>query len=588
MSNISENKICQNCHKDFVIEPDDFSFYKKIKVPPPTFCPECRMIRRMAFRDYRIFYKRKSDKTGETIFSVFSQQSPFKVWERDIWWSDECDNLNHEIDVDFKKSFFSQLKELFLNVPLPSQTAWSLINSEYCAGSNSLKNCYLVFTATHSEDSMYCSEINNTKNSVDVTRIESSELCYQSFALTKCYGTVFSSSCENCMDVWFSRDLVGCNYCFGCTNLRNKQYYIFNEKYTKEEYKKLIDSFNLGSYKSIGEIKEKTDKIIGKSIRKFMEGHYNQNVSGEYINNSKNVHNSYYVIQAEDCKYLQCFITPTAKNCYDCSLWGENTELAYECSSIGSDNYNVKFSCRCYKGSQNCEYSLYCIGCSYVFGCSGLRSKQYCILNKQYSKEEYFPLVEKLKKHMNDMPYVNQKGIIYKYGEFFPEEFSSFCYNESLAQDYFPLKKEEALRQGYRWKDKEERNYSVDIFSKDIPDNINDVNEDIINKVIECDHNNKQHPTYCEASCTEAFKIIPEELQFYKRMNLPLPRLCPNCRYFERIKMRNPMKLWHRTCMCDKENHEHKGKCLNEFETSYAPEKQEIVYCERCYQQEVY
>jgi hypothetical protein len=47
-----------------------------------------------------------------------------------------------------------------------------------------------------------------------------------------------------------------------------------------------------------------------------------------------------------------------------------------------------------------------------------------------------------------------------------------------------------------------------------------------------------------------------------------------------RIKRVNPPKLWHRKCM--------KEGCQNEFETSYAPERPEIVYCEKCYQQEVY
>jgi RNA polymerase subunit RPABC4/transcription elongation factor Spt4 len=37
-----ETKNCQNCKKDFNIEPDDFSFYEKMKVPVPTWCPECR------------------------------------------------------------------------------------------------------------------------------------------------------------------------------------------------------------------------------------------------------------------------------------------------------------------------------------------------------------------------------------------------------------------------------------------------------------------------------------------------------------------------------------------------------------------
>ncbi len=570
-----QNKTCQNCKCDFIIESEDFNFYEKIKVPPPTWCPECRMIRRMSFRDYRVLYKRKSDKTGKIIFSIFPQESPFKVWERDIWWSDELNALDYGKNVDFNKNFFIQLKELFFDVPSSGQTCWNMVNSEYCTGANSLKNCYLVFVSTFSEDSMYCAEINRTKNSIDVTRIESSELCYQSFALIKCYQAFFSSHCENCMDIWFSRNLVGCNYCFGCTNLRNKQYCVFNKQYTKENYIKYVDDLDLSSYKSMKAVKEKAEKVVEKSIRKFMEGRYNSNVSGEYINNSKNTFNSYYVIQGEDSKYVQSFFTPGFKDCYDCTMWGQNSELCYECSSVGENCYNNKFNYRCSRGSHDCEYSYSCYGSSNIFGCSGLINKQYCILNKQYTKEEYSRLREKVIKHMNDVPYLDKKGTMYTYGEFFPLELSPFSYNESMAQDYFPLEKKQAVNLGFRWKDKEERNYKIDIKNENIPDSNKDITEDILNKAIECENKNKN-----VEYCTEAFKIIKSELQFYKKFNLPLPRLCPNCRHFDRLKMRNSLKLWNRKCM--------KEGCQNEFETSYAPECPEIVYCERCYQQEVY
>ena len=570
-----QNVICQNCKTQFTIEPEDFNFYEKIKVPPPTFCPGCRMIKRMAFRDYRVLYRRKSNKTHDIIFSIIPQESLLKVWERDIWWSDEWDSLAYGKDYDFNKPFFSQLKELILEVPYPSQTCWNMVNSEYCTGANYLKNCYLVFVSTNSEDCIYGAEINKTKSSIDITRIESSELCYKSFYLTKCYQTFFSSHCENCINVWFSRDLSNCSSCFGCVNLRNKKYCIWNVQYSKEEYEKSIKELNIGSYKSIKEIKEKVNLIFNKSIRKYTEGRYNSNVSGEYINNSKNVLKSYYVNQGEDCKYLQCFFSPSVKNCFDCTEWGENSELCYECSSVGAESYNNKFNYRCSKGTHNSEYSFNCMGCGDVFACSGLRNKQYCILNKQYEKEEYFKLKEKIIKHMNDMPYVDKKGIIYKYGEFFPIEFSPFSYNESLAQDYFPLTKEKVLKEGYRWKEKIERNYQIEIKNKNMSDDIKDVDKSIINKVIECVDMGE-----CNHECIGVFKIIKEEFQFYKRMNLPLPRFCPNCRYFERIKMRNGIKLYKRKCM--------KEGCNNEFETSYAPERPEIVYCERCYQQEVY
>jgi hypothetical protein len=97
---------------------------------------------------------------------------------------------------------------------------------------------------------------------------------------------------------------------------------------------------------------------------------------------------------------------------------------------------------------------------------------------------------------------------------------------------------------------------------------------EILKEVFECAHQGK-----CNDHCATAFRVAPQELQFLRKMGLPLPRLCPYCRQVERIKLKNPLKLWHRKCM--------KPGCNNEFETSYAPERPEIIYCEQCYNAEV-
>lgn len=71
-------------------------------------------------------------------------------------------------------------------------------------------------------------------------------------------------------------------------------------------------------------------------------------------------------------------------------------------------------------------------------------------------------------------------------------------------------------------------------------------------------------------------------------MSIPIPRRCFMCRYQRRVTKRLPLKLWHRSCMCEQDNHEHKGKCAEEFETGYDPKGADIVYCEKCYQKEIY
>ncbi|MBI5221144.1 MAG: hypothetical protein HY978_04940 [Candidatus Liptonbacteria bacterium] len=117
---------------------------------------------------------------------------------------------------------------------------------------------------------------------------------------------------------------------------------------------------------------------------------------------------------------------------------------------------------------------------------------------------------------------------------------------------------------------------------------------DLVGKVVACAHSGQ-----CQHNCSTAFKIVPQEIDFYSRFRLPLPDLCPNCRYGERLRFRNPVQLWSRTCQCagatsdngvyaNTANHTHTpNHCPNELETSYSPDRPEIIYCEQCYQAEV-
>ena len=212
-----------------------------------------------------------------------------------------------------------------------------------------------------------------------------------------------------------------------------------------------------------------------------------------------------------------------------------------------------------------------------------MRSKQYCIFNKQYSKEEYEELVPRIIEQMNTTPYVDKLGKKYKYGEYFPAEFSPFAYNETTAFEENPLSKEEVISKGYKWRDMNSKSYTPTIKENKIPDSINDVSDSICNEIIECPNQGK-----VETRCTSAYRILPDELSFYRQMNLPIPRYCPNCRYHQRLVWKNPFHFYERECMCNLSNHNHNEKCPNEFETMYAPERAEMIYCKECYQKEVY
>jgi len=582
-----ETKTCQNCKKDFIIEPDDFGFYEKMKVPAPTFCPECRLVRRLAWRNEKSFYRNECQKCGKSIITVFPKDSGMVVYCRPCWWDDAWNDLEHGVGFDASKSFLSQLNNLLHQTPVPSLFGAyiTLINSEYANMAGDLKNCYMLTHSDFSEDCLYGSVIENSKDSVDNTMLANSELCYGSVDCQKCYQAIHSVDCSNCHDIYLCKNCIDCSDCFGCMNLRSKKYHIFNQPYSKEEYQEKIKELELGSHKNIQELMEKSSDFWKKFPQKYIHERHNSNVSGDYINNSKNVHNSFIVGDTEDSKFC-AFVTAGTKtaNAYDFTHFGMSSELLYESLQVGNNTSNMKFCFFTILNTSDLEYCMFCIGCKNCFGCVGLKRKQFCILNKQYTKEEYEELVPKIKKHMNEMPYIDKQGLEYKYGEFFPIELSPFGYNTTTAQEFFPLKKEEVNKKGYNWKETEDKNYKINILPENLLDNIDNVGEEVLSKVIGCEHNG-----LCNETCMTAFRIVSEELKFYKRMNLPLPRLCSNCRHYQRNKFRNPMKLWHRKCMCDKKNHFHEaGKCEVEFETSYAPDRPEIVYCDSCYKQEVY
>jgi hypothetical protein len=586
MNNQSKNRICQNCKKDFTIELDDFSFYEKIKVPPPTFCPECRLIRRLSWRNEKSLNHRECGLCKKKVLSIYNDNLENIVYCANCWWGDNWDAGDYSVDIDFSKPFLVQFFELFHKVPAINLFAFLMINSEYCNMANDMRNCYLLHDGTFDENVSYGSGVFYTKDSRDVTMVRKCELCYEIVTCINCYQTTFSQNCEDCVDVHFSHSLRGCNNCFGCVNLHKKSYYIFNEPYTKEEYKQKLKSFGLDSHRNIISLKEKAHAFWKEFPKKYHFGVQNIDVTGDYMEHSKNAKSCFGVANVEDSKFCSFVSNGPVKTTYDFTHYGDNIELVNECLQSGRGIYNVKCGWGVWNDSKNAHYTITAPGVSDVFGCVGLKKKQYCILNKQYSKEEYKKLVPKIIQHMNDMPYVDKKGRIYKYGEFFPTELSPFGYNETTAQEYFPLDGEKAKANGYNWRESKERNYKITKNVEDIPDSIIKTPDSILDEIIACEHKGK-----CEEDCITAFKILPEDLQFYRRMNLPLPRLCPNCRRYYRLKQRNPLKLWHRQCMCDKKGHLHgdgEEKCKVGFETSYAPNRPEIIYCEKCYQQEVY
>ncbi len=582
-----ETKTCQNCKKDFTIEAEDFNFYEKIKVPPPTFCHLCRAQRRLAWRNERKLFKAKNFLTGKEIFSSYPQESRRQIMTREEWFGDAWDPMDYSLEVDFSKSFWLQMKELNEKVPVYNFNNIG-VTSPYVFNASYVKNSYLIVNSNFSEDCMYGNGVDSCKDCVDNSHIKHSERCYECFWLENCYQCYFTIMSADSRNLWFCRDCVGCNDCFGCTNLRKASYSIFNKKYMKEEYFKKLEEMGLDTAGGVAKARKDGRSFWYTQPVKCLQGLKNLNSTGSYVTNCKNVNDSYLIRESENMRYCQYMQVPGNKDNYDVCNWGENVELNYETLECGENSYNNKFSRSCWPASRNNEYCNHLFSSSDCFGCVGLKKKQYCILNKQYTKEEYERLVPKIKKNMDDMPYIDSGGIIYKYGEFFPIELSPIGYNNTVAMQHFPLIKEEALNKNYKWIEVPRGEYKITLDSAKIPESIKEVYENISKEVLECQN------------CKNPYRILQNEFLFLKKENLPLPRICSECRHERRISDRLKLFLYKRICMCAGEmdttgqykntvKHSHGDKnCSEEFKTGYSPDRPEIVYCEKCYQEEVY
>ncbi len=567
----------QNKAHFFEITQDDLLFYAKMEVPPPTLCPDCRVQRRMAFRNFRNLYERKCDYTGRQMISKYAPLpatgKPFIVYDQDIWWSDNWDATDYGVDFDFQRPFFDQMGELMQRVP---KFNVHNINAENCQYSNLVfgsRNCYLIFGCIKSEDCYYGHIVWESKNCVDCLYILSCELCYDCVDCLRCYNLKWSRDSEDCRDSSFLLDCKSCSDCFGCVGLRQKQYYIFNQAYTKEQYFERMKQFDSCNPAQMQKAREIFQSLALKHPFLSMHASQADNCSGDYIYQSKNIQASFDIKRSEDLKYA--YTIKEFKDSYDVNFSGQPTELAYE--SLTIEGLNIRFSHLCLDRCQNLTYCDCCFNCKDCFGCSGLRNKQYCILNKQYTKEEYEALVPKIIEHMKETPLekgtppapsLTKRGIegAFEWGEFFPMRLSPFGYNETVAAEYFPLSEAEAATLGAAWRPEKEKQAQYFGAKIEVPENIAEVDESICDKVLTCSVTGKY------------FKIIPQELQFYKERNLPIPTKCPDQRHTERMTLRNPRKLWNRAC----------DKCGTAFQTSYAPDRPEIVYCEKCYQEAVY
>ncbi|MBI1812380.1 hypothetical protein HYR82_01185 [Candidatus Peregrinibacteria bacterium] len=545
-----ETRACRISGTSFTATDHDNEFYARMGVPPPTLCPEEMARSRLSFRNETDLYKRSCAKTGKEIITYYPPHASYPIYDKDIWWSDGWDPLSYGRDIDWNRPFFDQFIEMERIVPKSNIYTLDSENCDYTNYATHNKNCYLVFGSWFNENCLYGQSMYHSVSCVDCHYTVKCQQCYECVDCLECYETAFSQNCQSCTSSWFLFDCRNCENCIGCWNLRRKKYRVWNKEVSKEEYESILRKLRT-SFAFTELFRQKFLEHVKRDvIHRAMIGENNDNVSGNFIYNSRNVVESYNVQEAQDIYYSDR--TLKQKDQYFCTgvHYGE---IAFNCLSV--DFSHTIICCMNGEHHANTAYCLDCYGVDDCFGCIALRKKKHCILNKQYQKEEYEKVKAKLIEHMRKTR---------EWGEYFPPAMNQFFFNETLAQDYFPLTKGEAIKRGYRWKEEDQKT-SVTSATK-LPDDVHQAPEDIIDALLTCAETKRPH------------RITPQELTFDKQFGYPLPRLAWQTRYANRLQQRTPRKLFDRTC----------AKCSKKIRTTYSPDRPEIVYCEECYLKEVY
>jgi hypothetical protein len=499
---------CRDSGEKFVVDDHDLRFYDRVspvfggerfEISPPVLSPASRLKQRLSFRNQTHVYFRKSSRSRSSVFTSYPEPCPFPIVSVDEWWSDDWDETEFGTDFDFSEAFFPQFMRLRDRVPHLPLSVSHLENSDYCSNASYLKDCYLVFNSSKAEDCIYCEAVTGSKSCIDCSYTKESELCYDCTMCIRCYECRSCLYSTGCRDSSYLMNCVNCSNCFGCVNLRNRSFCYYNEQLSEVEYRARIASFNTGSWTQTAQARETAMSFWRQNPRPNVEIENCDNCSGNYIYNSKGVRDSFFVRDCEDVRYA-FGLDNGARDCQDITIPGFNPELCYQGMIIGFNVYRCLFS---YRVAHQCSNLIYCWLCFYskdCFGCVGLRRKQYCIFNKQYTKEQYEILVPKIIRKMQETG---------EWGQFFPAHYSAIPYNLSFAQRYFPRTKEQALATGQRWLDEQVSESADAIPADSLPDSVDELSDSLVIR---------------SESTGASFKITKHEIVRYRKMKIPLPR----------------------------------------------------------------
>lgn len=538
---------CRTCRVTFSISEFERAVIQRAAPPNHPFpaakdCPACREQRRLAFRNERQLYRRRCSATNVEIISVYDPAGPYQVYEQQVWWSDQYDPLAYGRDFDFSRGFFEQFAALDLAVP---KLAILNAKSENCAYTNysaENRDCYLLVGGLGARDCYYSYRVFYSADICDCFDLYRCELCYECFQCSELYDCSYSRDCHQSSHLVLCSDCIGCHDCFGCINLRNQRHMLYNQQLTETEYRRRLRELLSTSADEKNRFAEFSSGQLHRAAHLVNVEH----CSGDQLLNCKNCRQAFVLKNSEDCEHV--FTGENNRDCADANFF-DNCELQYNCSNL-EKNYRTAFGILVWYCSDS-FYLQSCFNSKNVFGCSGMKRGEYCILNKPYRADDYFKMIERIAQHMKETG---------EWGEFFPLSLSPFAYNESTANDLYPLAEAQVQTLGGRWRSDDSQDQAADSGAGQA----------------EAAAGGSGSSGICVCGdCGKRYRIVAQELKFYEKKGLAAPRRCPECRHRERMKQRRPRKLWPRIC----------SVCGKPVMSSLPADQPEPIACSNCFEE---
>lgn len=500
-------KTCLLTGKEFEITEHELVFLKKINLPPPKYSPKAREIMRLAFRSERTLHMRKCDKTGERMLSVYRANASFPVYKYDYWMSEEWEAPS--LPYDKNKGFFEQYAELSALTPRPNGFSPYNENCDYVNAAEKNRNCYMHILADRCEDCYYVHGGFGCRDCIDCAYIYDSELCFEANDCRKCYHCRMCFLCDNSSELSFCMNLRGCSNCFMCSNMQNQSYCFFDKQLTREKYEEEMAKIDLGSYEEFSKYENHfMNEIVEKGDYTRMIN--TENSDGNFLINVKNCHQCYDVEDAEDCHYVRISANGV-KDVHHTHAVVDGSQLIY-CNVSTTESYNCHNIIGCWT-TKDSAYGEFLQGCKNCLGCISLRYKKNCILNKEYSEDEF----KELKKHIMD-----ELGD--DWGQPFPLSIAPLSYLDCAYSDYHEMTKEEVEAIGWVYGEKDEMNKGESQPVIEIPDNSSDFADETASAIYSC------------AASGRPFRITRNEALMLQKLGAPLPRKHFETRFKERTK----------------------------------------------------